>query len=125
MLQVSAMVRRSLSIKVQIIETAVIRAVGTPGATVYGTASGAGATAITVAGLSGFSVGQTITIGSGANAETATIATLTPARGRIGSANYNPVNSGYLLLRSRKHMLWEHRSPALWDHPHHASDKGS
>ncbi|HQG62829.1 MAG TPA: arabinofuranosidase catalytic domain-containing protein [Bacteroidales bacterium] len=74
-------------------ETAVIRAVGTPGATTTGTASRAGATAITVAGLSGFSVGQTITIGSGANAETATIATLTPARGRIGSANYNPVNS--------------------------------
>ncbi|MZP54977.1 MAG: hypothetical protein GT600_05980, partial [Bacteroidales bacterium] len=66
---------------------------GTPGATTTGTASRAGATAITVAGLSGFSVGQTITIGSGANAETATIATLTPARGRIGSANYNPVNS--------------------------------
>jgi len=74
-------------------ETATIKTVGTAGATTTGAATRSGTNVIPVASLTGFSVGQTITIGSGANTETATIATITPARGRIGSANYNPVNS--------------------------------
>ncbi|HLN21602.1 MAG TPA: arabinofuranosidase catalytic domain-containing protein [Bacteroidales bacterium] len=74
-------------------ETAIVKTVGTAGATTTGAATSAGTNVITVARLTGFSVGQTITIGSGSNAETATIATLLPARGRIGSANYVPTNS--------------------------------
>ena len=74
-------------------ETVVIVTVGTAGATTVGTDIKGRATVIPVAGLTGFNVGQTITIGSGTNAETAVIATLTPTRGRIGSANYNPINS--------------------------------
>ncbi len=83
-------------------ETAVIGTVGTAGATTAGAATKAGATVITVAGLTGFIVGQTITIGSGANSETAAIATISPARGRIGSANYNPVNSITVTVPLRK-----------------------
>jgi hypothetical protein len=57
-------------------ETAVIAAVGTPGATTVGTATEAGATVIPVASAAGFSAGQTITIDSGANLETAVVASI-------------------------------------------------
>jgi len=62
-------------------ETAVIANVGTPGATLMGGDTAAGATVITVAGIVGFAPGQTITIGSGADAETAVIAATAPGRG--------------------------------------------
>jgi hypothetical protein len=42
------------------------------------TATGASATVIPVAGIAGFSEGQTITIDSGANSETAVIASILP-----------------------------------------------
>jgi non-reducing end alpha-L-arabinofuranosidase len=74
-------------------ETAVISSVGTAGATTSGAATKKGDTVIQVAGLIGFNVGQTITIGSGATSETAVIGAITPSRGRVGSANYNPINS--------------------------------
>ena len=57
-------------------ETAVIATVGTPGATMVGTATTAGATVIPVAGSMGFSAGQNITIDNGANQETAVIASV-------------------------------------------------
>ncbi len=64
-------------------ETAVIATVGTPGATTVGTATAAGATAIPIAaGGPGFTAGQTITVGSGADLETAVIASIT--RGGFG-----------------------------------------
>ena len=73
-------------------ETAVIAAVGTPGATVLIAAGAAtagpdayvGSTVITVAGVGGFTPGQTITIGTGANAETAVVASI--AQGRPAAA---------------------------------------
>src|SRR6185437_14417751 len=57
-------------------ETAIIAAVGTPGATVLDNTAVAGATAVSAANTSGFRPGQTITIDTGANMETAVIATL-------------------------------------------------
>jgi len=54
-------------------ESAVIAAVGTPGATALGVATQAGATVISVASVTGFSFGQAITIGSGSNTESATV----------------------------------------------------
>ncbi len=60
------------------LETAVIAAVGTPGATTVRTATEANATKIIVAGVTGFAEGQTITIDSGANAETAVIDSVFP-----------------------------------------------
>jgi hypothetical protein len=62
-------------------ETAVIAAVGTPGATTVGAESAAGATVITVAGVLGFGNGQTITIDAGANAETAVVVSSAAGRG--------------------------------------------
>ncbi len=58
------------------LETAVIAAVGTAGATTIGAATGAGATVIPVAGGMGFTAGQAITIDSGANQETAVVASI-------------------------------------------------
>ena len=55
-----------------------IATVGTPGATAVRTATEANATTILVAGVTGFSEGQTITIDSGANAETAVVASVFP-----------------------------------------------
>jgi hypothetical protein len=59
------------------LETAVIAAVGTAGATTAGDATNVGATVISVASAIGFSAGQTITIDSGANSETAVVASTT------------------------------------------------
>ena len=64
-------------------ETAVIAAVGTPGATTLSNAVEAGATVIPVFNAMGFSTGQTITIDDGANLETAVIAAV--SGGRRGS----------------------------------------
>ncbi len=58
-------------------ETAVIAAVGTPGATTVSTNTDVGVTVIPVTGAFGFSPGQTITIDSGANQETAAVASVT------------------------------------------------
>jgi hypothetical protein len=63
------------------LETAVIATVGTAGVTTAAAATGVGATVIPVANVIGFSVGQTITIDSGANSETAVIASITRSRG--------------------------------------------
>jgi hypothetical protein len=54
-------------------ETAVIAAVGTPGATMMDLATDVGATVIPVVSVEGFSAGQTITIDSGVNSETAVV----------------------------------------------------
>jgi len=68
------------------LETAVIATVGTAGATTVGAATGVGATVIPVAGAIGFSAGQTITIDSGANSETAVVVSTTGGgRGGRGS----------------------------------------
>jgi hypothetical protein len=67
------------------LETAVIAAVGTTGATSASAATNAGATVIPVATSAGFSANQTITIGSGANQETAVVAATTGG-GRGGNA---------------------------------------
>jgi len=50
--------------------------VGTAGATTVGTATVVGATALPVANAIGFRDGQTITIDSGANSETAVVASI-------------------------------------------------
>ena len=57
-------------------ETAMIAAVGTPGAATLNNSTVAGATALSVANTPGFRPGQIITIDTGANAETAAIATI-------------------------------------------------
>ena len=62
-------------------ETAVIATVGTAGATTVGAATDVGATVIPVANAIGFSAGQTITIDSGANHETAVVVSITGGRG--------------------------------------------
>ena len=54
---------------------------GTAGATTVATATQAGATVIPVAGARGFSEGQTIVIGSGADAETAVVESIRPFGG--------------------------------------------
>jgi len=71
-------------------ETAVIAAVGTPGATTVGADAAAGATMITVASTAGFSVGQNISIGGPANAETAVIVSSTGGRGGGGGRGGAP-----------------------------------
>jgi hypothetical protein len=62
-------------------EGAVIAAVGTAGSTRAGAATQAGDTVIPVAATAGFVVGQSITIDSGANQETAIIALVQGGRG--------------------------------------------
>jgi hypothetical protein len=59
------------------LETAVIAAVGSPGATTASAAASEGSTVVAVASGFGFNEGQAITIDSGANAETATVASVT------------------------------------------------
>ncbi len=70
------------------IETVTVTKVGTAGATTASTATAVGATVIPVAGGMGFAAGQTITIDSGANQETAVIAStgrgVGPGGGRGG-----------------------------------------
>jgi len=58
------------------LETAVIAAVGTAGATTVRTATDVGATVLPVINVAGFSKGQTITIGSAANSETAVVSSV-------------------------------------------------
>ncbi len=74
-------------------ESAVIRTIGTTGATTVSTATQAGTKVIHVAGTEGFSTGQTITIDSDANRETAIIATVTGGRRRFGPRGTAPVDS--------------------------------
>ena len=63
------------------LESAMIAAVGTPGATTVGAATSVGGTVIPVAGAMGFSAGQTITVDTGANVETAVVVSTTGGRG--------------------------------------------
>src|SRR5581483_7461028 len=65
------------------LESAVIAKVGTAGATTLSAAVEAGAAAIPVAGAIGVRNGQTITIGSGADSETAGVASV----GRVGATS--------------------------------------
>ena len=65
------------------LETAVIAAVGTPGATTTTAAADAGATVIAVAGVAGFTAGQAIVVDDGANQEKAVVAS-TAGGGRGG-----------------------------------------
>ncbi len=58
------------------LETAVIVAVGTAGATRLGAGTKAGATVISIPSAIGFSAGQAITIDSGAKQETAVVASI-------------------------------------------------
>jgi Alpha-L-arabinofuranosidase B, catalytic len=62
------------------LETAVIAAVGSAGATTVRTATAMGATVIPVTSAGGFSPGQTISIGSGTNYETAVVVSTTRFR---------------------------------------------
>src|SRR5207249_276830 len=62
----------------------VIATVGTGGATTVGAATNVGATVIPVSNALGFTAGQTITIDSGANHETAVVASATGGRGGRG-----------------------------------------
>jgi non-reducing end alpha-L-arabinofuranosidase len=71
------------------LQTAVIAAVGTPGASTVATATAAGATVIPVANAIGFAAGQTITIDSGANQETVVV-TATTFGGRGGGRGGAP-----------------------------------
>jgi hypothetical protein len=66
-------------------ENAVVAIVGTPGGTTLSAATKSGMKAIPVAGLEGFTTGQTITIDCDADVEAAVIASLVPARRRPGS----------------------------------------
>jgi hypothetical protein len=63
------------------LESGVIAAVGTAGATTVGTATKVGASVIPVASAAGFSAGQTINVDSGANGETAVVISTTGGRG--------------------------------------------
>jgi len=58
------------------LETAVIAAVGTAGATTVRSATDVGATVLPAINVAGFSKDQTITIGSGANSETAVVSSV-------------------------------------------------
>jgi hypothetical protein len=77
------------------LETAVIAAVGTAGATTAGDAINAGATVIPVANAAGFSAGQAITIDSGANQETAVVTAATGGRGGARITVEAPLKSAH------------------------------
>jgi hypothetical protein len=66
-------------------ESAVVAIVGTPGGTTLNAATKSGLKVIPVAGLEGFTAGQTITIDCDADVEAAVVASLMPARRRPGS----------------------------------------
>jgi non-reducing end alpha-L-arabinofuranosidase len=74
-------------------ETVSIAAIGTPGGTTISAASTGGATivAVPIGTTEGFSAGQTVTVGNGAERETATIAAIIAPRRRFfgGGANAN------------------------------------
>jgi hypothetical protein len=63
------------------LETAVIAAIGSGGATTNASATAPGATVIPVPGGAGFSAGQTLSIDTGANQETAVVTSVTGGRG--------------------------------------------
>jgi non-reducing end alpha-L-arabinofuranosidase len=73
-------------------ESAVIAAVGTPGASTVGASINAGATVIPVVSGMGFTAGQTIEIISGASSETAVIASMAPNRGGATITVSTPLN---------------------------------
>ena len=89
------------------LETAVIATVGTAGATTVGAATDAGATVIPVASGFGFTAGQTITIDSGANQETAVVAAASGG-GRQRRRRHESPSPRRSLMRTRP----VHRSPA-------------
>lgn len=64
-------------------ETAVIKTIGTTGATTVGTATAAGTKFIPVFSTEGFSAGQTITLDGDSNSESAVIAAVTGGRRRF------------------------------------------
>jgi hypothetical protein len=76
-------------------ETAVISAVGTPGATTMAAATSAGATVVPLAGVAGFAAGQTVTIDSGATQETAVVASVTGGRGGATVTVAAPLTSAH------------------------------
>jgi hypothetical protein len=77
-------------------ETAVVAVVGTPGGTVLNAATKSGSKVIPVTSAEGFIAGQTITIDCGTDLEAATIASIMPARRRMG--NNNPADSVKLAM---------------------------
>jgi hypothetical protein len=74
-------------------ETAIIEAIGTPGGTTVGTATDAGTTVIQVSGIIGFSEGQTVTIDSGENRETAVIVSITAAQRNFWNRDNHPLDT--------------------------------
>jgi non-reducing end alpha-L-arabinofuranosidase len=74
-------------------ETAVIKAVGTAGATAAGASTNAGSTIIPVSGVGGIIAGQTILIDNGSNSETAVVAAVTSGRRRFGGQSGAPTDT--------------------------------
>ncbi len=74
-------------------ETAVIKTIGTTGASTVSTATQAGTKFIPVASAEGFSAGQAITIDSDANTETVTVAAVTSSRRRPGPRGVTPIDT--------------------------------
>ena len=74
-------------------ETAVIKTIGTTGASTVGTSTQAGTKFIPVASAEGFSAGQTITIDTDANTETAIVAAVTGGRRRFGGRGVAPIDT--------------------------------
>jgi non-reducing end alpha-L-arabinofuranosidase len=70
-------------------ETAIIKTVGTAGATTVGNAAKPGTKVLSVTNIEGFGSGQTVTIDSGSGLETAVIASVVAARRRFGPRNAN------------------------------------
>jgi hypothetical protein len=77
-------------------ETAIVAVIGTPGGTSLSAATKSGSKVIPVASLEGFTVGQTITIDCDADLEAAVIASIVPARRRMG--NNTPSDSVKLAM---------------------------
>ena len=74
-------------------ETAVIKSIGTTGASTIGTATQPGTKFVPVASAEGFSAGQTITIDSDASTETVTVAAVTGGRRRFGGRGVAPIDT--------------------------------
>jgi hypothetical protein len=77
-------------------ETGVIASVGTAGSTRVATATDVNAVVIPVESAAGFAVGQSITIDSGADQETATIAVVQGGRGGARITVTAPLESAHL-----------------------------
>jgi len=71
----------------------VIATVGTAGGTTINTPAKAGATVILVSGVEGFSTGQAVGIGEGADLETAVVAGISPGRRRFGAPGSMPADT--------------------------------